>query len=79
LAWKKNLSRHYSISSKQSYSIFEVAKMFNYKIRYLKKRPGERYASALTNMNLSNKVYKYFGKIKLKEYIADFIINNKKN
>ena len=30
-------------------------------------------------MNLSNKVYKYFGKIKLKEYIADFIINNKKN
>ena len=79
LAWKKNLSRHYSISSKQSYSIFEVAKMFNSKIRYLKKRPGERYASALTNMNLSNKVYKYFGKIKLKEYIADFIINNKKN
>src|SRR6056300_2120514 len=79
LAWKKNLSRHYSISNKYSYSILEVAKMFNSKIRFLNKRPGERYASALTNMNLSNKVYKYFGKIKLKEYIADFIINNKKN
>ena len=72
LAWKRNLSRHYSISSKQSYSIIQVAKMFNSKIRYLKKRPGERYASALANMNLSNKVYKYFGKIKLSDYINNF-------
>ena len=75
LAWKKNLSRHYSISSKKSYSINEVAKMFKSKVRYLKKRPGERYASALTNMNLSNKVYKYFGKINLADYIHDFINN----
>jgi len=71
LAWKKNLSRHYSISHKQSFSILEVAKMFNTKIKFLEKRPGERYASALTAMNLSNKVYKHFGKIKLKEYISD--------
>ena len=75
LAWKKNLSRHYSISSKKSFSINEVAKMFKSKVRYLKKRPGERYASALTNMNLSNKVYKYFGKINLTDYINDFINN----
>ena len=75
LAWKKNLSRHYSISSKKSFSINEVAKMFKSKVRYLKKRPGERYASALTNMNLSNKVYKYFGKINLADYINDFINN----
>ena len=33
----------------------DVAKMFGSKIRYLPKRPGERYASALTNMNLTNK------------------------
>tara|TARA_Y100001935_G_scaffold182590_1_gene151285 strand:+ start:40 stop:924 length:885 start_codon:yes stop_codon:yes gene_type:complete len=71
LAWKKNMCRHYSISTKQSYSILTVAKMFNARIKFLKKRPGERYASALTNMNLSNKVYKYFGKIKLKKYIKD--------
>jgi len=76
LAWKKNLSRHYSISSKKSFSINEVAKMFKSKVRYLKKRPGERYASALTNMNLSNKVYKYFGKINLADYINDFINNH---
>ena len=36
-------------------------------------RKGERYASALTNMNLSNKVYKMFGKIQLKDYINKVI------
>ena len=76
-AWKKNKCRHYSISNKESYTILEVAKLFNRKIKYLPKRAGERYASALTNMNLSNKVYKHFGKIKLKDYIKKFIeINN---
>ena len=73
LAWKKNLSRHYSISHKESYSILNVAKMFKSNIKFLKKRPGERYASALANMNLSNKVYKYFGKKKLKNYIDKII------
>ena len=73
LAWKKNLSRHYSISNKQSYSILKVAKMFESKIKYLDKRPGERYSSALTHMNLSNKVYRYFGKTKLKDYINNII------
>ena len=69
IAWKKNKCRHYSISNKKSYSILEVAKLFKTKIKFLPKRLGERYASALTTMNLSNKVYKYFGKIDLKEYI----------
>tara|TARA_B100000989_G_scaffold288028_1_gene258313 strand:+ start:507 stop:1391 length:885 start_codon:yes stop_codon:yes gene_type:complete len=73
LAWKKNMCRHYSISHKKSYSILEVASMFNSKIKFFKKRPGERYASALTNMNLSNKVYKYFGKKDLKKYIENIV------
>ena len=73
LAWKKNKCRHYSISHKQSWSIFQVASLFDSKIKMLKARKGERYASALTNMNLSNKVYKKFGTIKLKDYIIDFI------
>ena len=50
--------------------------MFGTKIRYLNKRPGERYASALTNMNLSNKVYKHFGKINLRNYINNIVANN---
>ena len=76
LAWKKNLCRHYSISNNKSYSILEVAKMFKSKIKYLPKRAGERYASALINKNLSNKVYRYFGKISLKDYINVFLRKN---
>jgi UDP-glucose 4-epimerase len=76
IAWKKNLCRHYSIASKKSYSVLEVAKMFRAKIKYLPNRAGERYASALTDINLSNKVYKNFGKINLKDYIKNFLIKN---
>ena len=73
-AWKKNKCRHYSISNRQSYSMMQVAKMFKSKVKLLPARPGERYASALTNMNLSNKIYKLFGSIKLKDYIKGIVI-----
>jgi UDP-glucose 4-epimerase len=76
-AWKKNKCQHYSISHKKSYSILAVAKLFKSKIKYLPERTGERYASALTNMSLNNKVHKRFGKIHLKDYISSFI--KKKN
>ncbi len=75
-AWKTNLCRHYSISNKKTHSIHEVAKLFKSKIKYLPPRPGERYASALTNKNLSNRIYKKFGKLSLKNYIQNFIENN---
>ena len=71
-AWKKNKSRHYSISHKKSYSINNVAKMFNTKIVYLKPRLGERYASALTKMSQKNHIIRKFGKIDLKDYITSF-------
>ena len=77
-AWKKNKCSHYSISNKKSYSILEVANFFNCKINYLSPRKGERYASALTNMNLSNKVYKMFGKVALRDYVKDFVKTYKK-
>ncbi len=72
-AWKLNQCAHYSISHRKSYSIIDVAKMFNTKIKYLPIRPGERYASTLTNMSLNNTVIKHFGKINLKDYISSFI------
>ena len=77
-AYKKNKCRYYSISNKKSYSIIEVAKLFNSKIKYLPERQGERYASALTSLSLTNKVYKNFGKIDLKDYIQDFLKKHKK-
>ena len=76
LAWKKNLCRHYSISNKKSYTIIEVAKLFGSKIKYIPKRAGERYASALSNKNLSNKIYKYFGKITLQNYVKEYLKTN---
>ena len=72
-AFKKNKCRHYSISHKNSHSILKVAKMFEHKIKYLPRRPGERYSSALTSQNLSNKVYKIFGKINLRDYVENIV------
>ena len=73
LAWKNNKCRHYSISNRKSYTILEVTKMFGSKIKFLPKRSGERYASALTNINLNNRVFKYFGNISLKNYIKNIV------
>ena len=78
LAWKKNKCRHYSISNKKSYTVMQAAKLFNSNIKLLPPRRGERYASALTSLNLSNKVHKLFGKIQLKQYIKELIINLKR-
>ena len=75
-AWKKNKSKHYSISNRKSYTIIEVAKLFNTKIKFLRPRKGERYASALSSMNLSNKVYKMFGTIDLKDYVENVVKNS---
>ena len=77
-AWKISKCRFYSITNKESFTILEVAKMFNSKIRYLPPRKGERYASALTNLSLSNKIFKNFGKIRLKDYVKAFIKKHQK-
>ena len=76
-AWRKNKCKHYSIASNQSYSIIELAKLFRNKIRYLPKRAGERYASALTKMNLNNKIIRLSAKIRLKDYVNNFLNNNR--
>jgi len=75
-AWRKNRCKHYSVASKQSYSIIELAKLFKSKIKYLPIRKGERFASALTKMNLNNKIIRLSAKIKLKDYVNNFLINN---
>jgi UDP-glucose 4-epimerase len=72
-AFKLNKCSYYSISNKNSYSIFQVAKMFKSKIVLLKPRLGERYASALTKISNNNKLIQKFGKIQLKDYVSSFI------
>ena len=75
-AWKKNKCKHYSIAAKKNYSILQIAKLFGGKIKLLPRRPGERYASALTKMYLSNKVINKIGKRSIKKYISDFKKSN---
>jgi UDP-glucose 4-epimerase len=75
-AWSQNKSKHYSIASNQSYGIIELANLFKSKVRYLPKREGERFASALTKMNLNNKITRLPAKIRLKDYINNFLKNN---
>jgi UDP-glucose 4-epimerase len=75
-AWRKNKCKHYSIASKQSFSIIELAKLFRSEIRYLPKREGERFASALTKVNLNNKIISLSAKISLKNYVSNFLSNN---
>jgi len=72
-AFKENRCGYYSISNKNSYSILQVAKMFKSKIKYLKPRLGERYASALTKISSNNKIIQKYGKLQLKDYISSFI------
>ena len=72
-AWKANKCKHYSITHRKSYSINDVANMFKSKKIFLKSRPGERFASALTKISLNNKIIRRYGKINLKDYITSFI------
>ena len=78
-AWKKNRNKHYAITNKKSYSIIKVAKMFTSRVKFLNARKGERYASALNDMNLNNKIIKRYGKESLKLYIENFVKRYKHN
>ena len=78
-AWKSTNIRFYSISNKESYTILQVAKLFNTDIKFMPARRGERYASALSNLAFSNKIYRFYGKISLKKYIENFLKKNSKN
>jgi len=75
-AWRQKQCKHYSIASSQSYSIIELARFFKRKIKYLPKRDGERFASVLTRTNLNNKIIRLSAKIRLKDYINNFLSNN---
>ncbi len=71
-AWKKNSCKHYSISAKENYSILDITRMFGGKIKFLPPRLGERYKSSLVEKNMSNKILKRTGSIKIKDYILQF-------
>jgi len=47
--------------------------MFNTKVKVIKARPGERFASALTKISKNSKIINRYGKIHLKDYITSVI------
>ena len=53
-----------------------TSKLIKTKIRYLPMRKGERFVSALSNTSLNNKIIRLPAKIRLKDYINNFLKNN---
>ena len=75
LAWKKGRQNEYMLGTQKSYSIKEIAKFFNSKIKYLPPRKGERFGSTVKNNNALN-ILGYKSKIDIKDYIKKFINQN---
>ena len=75
LAWKKGKQNEYMLGTKKNHSIIEIAKMFKSKIKYIPSRPGERFGSTIPNNNAVN-ILGYSAKVKIKDYIQNFIKNN---
>ena len=63
------------LGTKKNYSIIQIAKMFNSKIRYLPSRPGDRLGSTTTNNNSYNHLG-YKSKIDIKDYINEYLKKN---
>ena len=76
VAWSKNKNTHYIVANNKSYSIIRLAKLFRSPIRYLARREGERFSSSLINRSFNKKIIKLKAKIKLRDYISDFLIKN---
>jgi UDP-glucose 4-epimerase len=77
LAWKKGLNEEYMLGTKINHTLIEVAKLFKHRIKYLPKRRGERFKSIIKN-DKAQKILNYHPKIKLKDYIKEFVRKNKK-
>ena len=76
-AWNKNKKKEYLLYSGNNLSILSVAKMFNYQIKYIPERQGERLDSI--KPIFKNKKYLLFrAKIKLQDYVKKFINAQKK-
>ena len=72
--YKKN--QEYQLASGKLYTIMQVAKMFESKIKVIPQRPGERFSSKRDNLSKSKKELNFKIKYNLKKYIQDIIKKN---
>lgn len=77
LAWKKNLNKEYLLGTGKSISIINIAKLFDHKIKMVPSRRGERISSKKID-NSALKILGYKPKVDIKDYIKNFVKNNKK-
>ena len=75
LAWTKGKQNEYMLCTNKSYSILEIAKMFESKYKFLKSRPGDRFGSLKLNNN-EKKILGFTAKKDIKNYIKDFVSKN---
>ena len=72
LAMIKGRQNEYMLCTNKSYSIIQIAKMFNTKIKFIKKRPGDRFGSTTINNN-AEKILGFKAIKDIKTYIRNLI------
>ena len=72
LAMIKGRQNEYMLCTNKSYSIIQIAKMFNTKIKFIKMRPGDRFGSTTINNN-AEKVLGFKAIKDIKTYIGNLI------
>jgi UDP-glucose 4-epimerase len=75
LAFKKGKNDHYFLSSKKSYKILEVARLFKTKVEMVPERKGERPGSFYKKSN-TEKHLNFKTTINIEDYINSFINNH---
>ena len=70
-------NEEYQLASGKLYTLMQVAKMFNHKIKMIPKRPGERFSSKRDKLIKSRKELNFSPKYNLKDYIKSFILEHK--
>lgn len=69
--FKNNTIKHLLVRAKESYSILDVAKMFNHKYKMVKFRQGERFLSSFPKKIRECKIKTHIGKKKLSVYLKE--------
>jgi len=72
---KRGKNTEYMLSSGKKYSILQIAKMFNFKYKFINSRAGDRADSTFLNNN-AKKILGFKAKKNIKTYIKEFINTN---
>jgi UDP-glucose 4-epimerase len=75
-AFKNKKCTHYSIRAKNSYSILQIAKIFDQKFKFVNERRGERFYSTFVKKIRNKKIISVIGKLDIKNYIKTFLKEN---